>query len=372
MDDSDKNWRAWLALRLVRGVGPVVYQGLLRAFGEPAGVFRASGHALARAGVRPEVARALRAFDDWALAEAQLDRLRRAGGHLVTCLDPTYPRRLRHIHDPPPLLFVRGDLRPEDELAVAVIGSRAASPYGLRMARELAEGLARCGVTVVSGLARGTDAAAHAAALRAGGRTIAVLGSGIDVVYPSEHRALANAIAGRGAVLSELPMGTPPDAENFPSRNRIISGSALGTVVVEAAERSGSLITASLALEQGRDVFAVPGPVGERTRGTHRLLRDGAKVTQCAEDILEEVAPQRLRRAAAGAPPALDATEHRLVGYLGRDPVHVDDLIARSGCAPAVVLQGLLGLELKGVVQQLPGKLFVALAVDVGRVPAKE
>jgi len=372
MVDEDENWRAWLALRMVRGVGPVVYQGLLRAFGDPAAVFRASGHALAGAGVRPEVAQAVRTFGDWGLADAQVRRVRRAGAHLLTFADPTYPRRLRHIHDPPPVLFARGDLRQEDELAVAVVGSRAASPYGLRMARELAEGLARYGVTVVSGLARGTDAAAHAAALRAGGRTIAVLGSGIDVVYPSEHRALATAIAGRGAVLSELPMGTPPDAENFPSRNRIISGIALGTAVVEAADRSGSLITAGLALEQGRDVFAVPGPVGERTRGTHRLLRDGAKVTQCAEDILEEVAPHRLRQFVAGARLELDATEHRLVGCLGRDPVHVDDLIARSGCAPSMVLPALLGLELKGLVQQLPGKLFVALAVDVGRVPAKE
>ena len=372
MADADASWRVWLALRMVRGVGPVVYQGLLRAFGDPAAVFRASDQALARAGVRPEVARAVRTFRDWELADAQVRRLRQAGAHLVTFADPTYPRRLRHIHDPPPLLFARGALRPEDELAVAVVGSRAASPYGLRMARELAEGLARHGVTVVSGLARGTDAAAHAAALHAGGRTIAVLGSGIDVVYPSEHRALANAIAGRGAVLSELPMGTQPDAENFPSRNRIISGVALGTAVVEAAERSGSLITASLALEQGRDVFAVPGPVGERTRGTHRLLRDGAKVTQCAEDILEEVAPHRLRHCVVGAAPALDATEHALVGCLGREPVHVDDLIARSGWAPSAVLPALLGLELKGLVQQLPGKRFVRLAVDVGRVPAKE
>ncbi len=372
MVDEDGSWRAWLALRMVRGVGPVVYQELLRAFGDPAAVFRANGKALACAGVRSEVARAVRTFGDWGLAEAQVRRARQAGGHLVTFADPMYPRRLRHIHDPPPFLFARGDLQPEDELAVAVVGSRAASSYGVRMACELAEGLARYGVTVVSGLARGTDAAAHAAALRAGGRTIAVLGSGIDVVYPREHRALATAIAGRGAVLSELPMGTQPDADNFPSRNRIISGIALGTVVIEAAERSGSLITASLALEQGRDVFAVPGPVGARTRGTHRLLRDGAKVTQCAEDILEEVAPHRLRHGVVGATPELDPTEHALVGCLGREPVHVDDLIARSGRPPSVVLPALLGLELKGLVQQLPGKLFVALAVDVGPVPAKE
>ena len=227
--------RAWLALRLVKGVGPVVYQGLLRAFSAPSRVFAASAHALECAGVRPDVARAIRRFSDWSSADRQVVSAQRAGARIVTCDAPTYPQNLKQIHDPPPVLFVRGELVEQDQIAVAVVGSRRASAYGLRMAREITAGLVRCGVTVVSGLARGTDAQAHWSALRGGGRTIAVLGSGIDVVYPSEHKALAQQISTNGAVVTELPMGTQPDAENFPARNRIISGVSLGTLVIEAA-----------------------------------------------------------------------------------------------------------------------------------------
>jgi DNA processing protein len=364
--------RSWLALRAVRGVGPVVYQGLLRAFAEPAAIFRTSPHALECAGVRPEVARAIRAFDDWAAVDAQLERLERSDATLVTWNDPAYPANLREIHDPPPFLFVQGDLLPRDLMAVALVGSRNVSAYGMRMTRELAEGLVRYGVTVVSGLARGTDAGAHWTTLRAGGRTIAVMGSGIDVLYPSEHHALFQAISQQGAVVTELPMGAQPDAENFPNRNRIISGLALGTVIVEAAEKSGSLITATLAAEQGREVFAVPGAVGERTRGTHRLIREGAKLTECAEDVLEEIAPQLLSRVARAAPVELDRAEAAVVTCMRHETLHIDQIIARSAMPPATVLQVLLALELKGVVQQLPGKHFAASAVDVPRNPAKE
>lgn len=372
MATNSDDWRSWLALRTVRGVGPVVYQGLLRACGEPAAVFAANAHALECAGVRSEVARAIRTFDEWAAVDAQLECLARSGATLVTWNDSAYPSNLREIHDPPPFLFVLGDLLPRDLMAVALVGSRNVSAYGLRMTRELAEGLVRLGVTVVSGLARGTDAAAHWTTLRAGGRTIAVMGSGIDVVYPSEHHALFRAISQQGAVVTELPMGTQPDAENFPNRNRIISGLSLGTVIVEAAARSGSLITATLAAEQGREVFAVPGAVGERTRGTHRLIRDGAKLTERAEDVVEEIAPQLLTRAAPAAPVELDTDEAALVTCMRHETLHVDTIITRSGRPPATVLQLLLALELKGIVQQLPGKQFVASVVDVRRIPAKE
>lgn len=372
MANVGDGWRAWLALRAVRGVGPVVYQGLLRAFGEPGAVFKASVHALECAGVRTEVARAIHAFDDWAAVDTQVERLLDTGATLVTWSDSTYPPNLREIHDPPPFLFVAGDLQPRDAIAVALVGSRHVSAYGLRMTRELADGLARSGVTIVSGLARGTDAAAHWTTLRAGGRTIAVMGSGIDVVYPSEHHALFRAISQQGAVVTELPMGAQPDAENFPNRNRIISGLSLGTVVIEAAEKSGSLITATLAAEQGRDVFAVPGAVGERTRGTHRLLRDGAKLTERAEDVLEEIAPQLLGRSAAAAPVYLDDAEAALVACMRHETLHIDQIIARSSRPPAAVLQTLLALELKGAVQQLPGKHFVVSAVDLRHVCAKE
>ncbi len=364
--------RAWLALRMVKGIGPVVYQGLLRAFAEPTRVFAASAHALECAGVRPDVARAIRRFNDWQAAERQLAAVERAGVHLVTCHSPVYPPSLREIHDPPPLLYVKGELTEQDRIAVAVVGSRRASEYGLRMAREIAAGLVRCGVTVVSGLARGTDAQAHWAALRGGGRTIAVLGSGVDVVYPGEHRALSQKVAQQGAVVSELPMGTQPDAENFPARNRIISGLSLGTLVVEAAEKSGSLITARFALEQGRDVFALPGLVGQGTRGTHALLRDGAKLTERAEDIVEELAPQLLQQVRRASPAVLSSTQRRLIEPLRGGPVHIDVLIERTGLPVPVVMEALLGLELLGVVEQLPGKYFLLNAVDVESIGAKE
>jgi DNA processing protein len=303
--------------------------------------------------------------------DEQLERLVRSGATLVTWNDPLYPVNLRQIHDPPPFLFVHGKLEARDAMAVAVVGSRQVSAYGLRVAREISEGVVRYGVTVVSGMARGTDAQAHWTALRAGGRTIAVLGSGIDVVYPSEHHALFQAISRQGAVVTELMMGTQPDAENFPNRNRIISGLALGTVIIEATQKSGSLITATLAAEQGREVFAVPGAIGERTRGVHRLIREGAKLTERAEDVLEEIAPQLLSCVAVRGPVEVSPTEAAIIECMRHDTVQIDDIITRSGLAPATVLQALLDLELKGVVQQLPGKHFVASLVDVRRAPAQ-
>lgn len=366
------DWRAWLALRMVRGVGPVVYQGLLRAFRHPVAVLAAGVDALECAGIRSELARAIHAFDEWSAVDVQLERLTRAGASVVTWNDAAYPPRLRQIHDPPPFFFACGTIQPGDALAIAVVGSRNVSAYGLKMARELTQGLTRYGVTVVSGLARGTDAAAHWTALRGGGRTIAVLGSGIDVVYPSEHHALFRAIPSQGAVVSELPMGTQPDAENFPSRNRIISGLTLGTLVIEAAEKSGSLITAAQAAEQGREVFAVPGAVGERTRGTHRLIRQGAKLTERVEDIIEEIAPQLVGRTAPRRAAELTSTEASVIQCLQLDTRHVDDIIAHTGLLPAIVLQTLLGLELRGLVQQLPGKLFVTTTVDVRQSLAKK
>jgi len=247
---------------------------------------------------------------------------------------------------------------------VAVVGSRDASPYARHMTAVLSEGLASRGLTIVSGLARGIDAAAHDAALRAGGRTVAVLGSGIDVVYPSEHHRLHMRIAQTGAVVSEYPMGTQPDAENFPARNRIISGLSLGTVVVEASERSGSLITAQFAAEQGRDVFAVPGPVGARTRGTHQLLRQGAALAESADDVLREIAPH-LRSAARPPAPSLSELETAIVAQLDALPRSVDELIARTGLPAGRVLETLLVLELRGVVCQLPGQCFARAGTTV-------
>jgi DNA processing protein len=274
----------------------------------------------------------------------------------VTWHDESYPELLRQVHDPPLFFFMRGDFDPADALAVAVVGSRSPSSYGRRMARQLSAGLADRGITVVSGMARGIDAEAHWAALKAGGRTIAVLGCGIDVVYPSEHHHLMMRIAKSGAVLSEFPMGTQPDAENFPGRNRIISGISLGTVVVEAAERSGSLITAHFAADQGREVFAVPGPVGDRSRGPHKLLRQGAALAESENDVINEIAPHLVRRQAASQ--GLSPVEARVLECIEDAPLHIDAVIRNCALPAAVVSEALLGLELRGLVRQLPGMCF--------------
>lgn len=351
-------WRAWLALKMVRGVGNVLGVSILRAFGTPDAAFAASTHALECAGVRRDAARAIRSFDRWSLIDAQLARLQAHGVRLITWADESYPESLRQIYDPPLFLFAKGDLCRDDALAVAIVGTRVPSTYGRQMARALSEGLARSGLTIVSGLARGIDAEAHATALRVGGRTVAVLGSGIDVVYPSEHHQLLMKIAQHGCVISELPMGTAPDAENFPGRNRIISGLSLGVVVVEAAEKSGSLITAQYALDQGRDVFAVPGPVGERTRGTHQLLRQGATLTEHADDVIAEIAPHLHRRQPAPAAPTLVGDEARVYASLSDESVDIDRIIAATGLPTATTLDVLMRLELRGLIVQLPGKCF--------------
>jgi DNA processing protein len=356
-----EEWRAWLALKMVRGVGNVLGISILQAFGTPERAFGASTHALECAGVRRDVARALRAFDRWDAVDAQLARLQSARVRLITWTDETYPESLRQIYDPPLFLFAKGDLCRDDVLAVAVVGTRSPSSYGRQMARALTDGLARGGLTIVSGLARGIDAEAHATALRVGGRTVAVLGSGIDVVYPSEHHQLLMKIAEHGCVVSEQPMGTAPDAENFPGRNRIISGLSLGVVVIEAAEKSGSLITAQYALDQGRDVFAVPGPVGERSRGTHHLLRQGAILTERADDVIGEIAPHLLKRRPAA--PVLAGDDARVYASIGEESTDIDRIMAAVALPISATLDILMRLELSGLIIQLPGKCFVRAAM---------
>ncbi len=356
-----EQWRYWIALRLVRGVGNVTYREMLTHFGSPQAVLSASFGTLTSAGVHAEVARAITSFDQWQAADAEVRNIAKAGVQLVTRSDAEYPENLTHLHDPPPFLYVRGSLLPEDRLAIAMVGSRSASAYGRGVARDLARGLAEKGITVVSGLARGIDAEAHRATLEAKGRTLAVLGSGLDVIYPGEHRSLAMDIAAQGAVLSEFALGSKPDAVHFPYRNRVISGLTLGTVVVEAAENSGSLITARFALEQNREVFAVPGAItAGRSKGPHKLIKEGAKLVENVEDILQEIAPALMPTPAAGAAAPLQLSLHEslLIGLFEQEPVHIDILIARSGLTPARVLEVLLELELKGLVTQLPGAYF--------------
>jgi DNA processing protein len=364
--DDSAALHAWIALRMIPGVGVALYHALLRAFGSPTAVLAADERALRAAGASPQAARAIAAGAADEAAACDLAAARAAGVRIITWADADYPSLLREIHDPPPYLYLRGVLEPGDRRAVAVVGSRAASPYGREAAGFLAHDLAAAGVTVVSGLAHGIDGAAHRGALAAGGRTIAVLGCGVDVAYPPQHADLAGEIARHGALVSELFLGTPPRPAHFPLRNRIISGLALGTLVVEATERSGSLITARLALEQGREVFAVPGSItAPRSRGTHALLRQGAKLVTAAGDVLEEIgltsgtsATRAAPAATCAAAPTAAGAHARVLAALGDEIADVDTLVSRTGLTPQDVLAILLELELSGSVHQYPGVSF--------------
>ncbi len=364
---SRREYATWLALTRIKGLGAVGCKKLLTRFADPAQIFSASPAELEDLdGIPHDAVEGLMNFSDWAGVEDELRRIDAADVGLVRFTDENYPARLRTIADPPPLLYVKGELRATDDRAVAIVGSRSASDYGRRIARDLARGLASLGFTVVSGMARGIDGMAHEATLNAAGRTVAVLGSGVDRAYPPEHQQLYQRISGNGAVISELPLGSRPAAFNFPARNRLISGLSLGVVVVEATEKSGSLITASLAVEQGREVFAVPGEVGSsRSRGAHQLIRQGAKLVETVNDIIEEIAPQMARRdgATAGARrrelPAQTADDTRKIfALLQEHTLHIDEVIEGSGLSPAKVSEILLNLELQGFLQQLPGNRY--------------
>jgi DNA processing protein len=289
------------------------------------------------------------------------EQIHQKGIRVVTREDPDYPARLKEIDQAPPVLYLRGELRPEDGWAVAIVGTRRVTVYGRQVAEEIAACLAANGVVVVSGLARGVDAIAHDAALKAGGRTYAVLGSGVDRIYPPEHTRLAERIIAQGAVISDYPPGTPPDGVNFPPRNRIISGLSTAVVVIEAGETSGALITASFAGDQGRDVFAVPGNIhAPQSIGTNRLIQQGAHPLLKPEDLLEELdllqVPQK--RAARTILPA-DAVEAQLYAWLGSEPIHVDEIRTLSGLPIEIVSATLTVMELKGMVRQVGPMSFV-------------
>lgn len=355
----------WLALSLIPGVGSVLVKRLLDRFNSPEAAFRAPLRELLRIeGLGEKLAGEIRKGPSEKGVKRELSLLEKVGGKVVTFKDDDYPRRLKDIYDPPALLYLRGELRREDELAVAIVGSRKTSAYGREVTERIGNDLARHGVTVVSGMARGIDSVAHKGALQGGGRTIAVLGCGVDVIYPSENRNLFCQIIDQGAVLSEFPMGSPPEAGHFPRRNRIISGLSIGVVIVQASAESGSLITAGYALEQGREVFAVPGNVGaEGSRGTNQLIKDGAKLVESSEDILEEILPQWKREgemAQRGGAPVLSLTEAERFLYelLSETPLQIDAIIRESRLDPGSVSSLLLNLELKGLISQWPGKCF--------------
>jgi DNA processing protein len=368
-NDPDEETRDLIQLTAVPGVGPQTCRSLLGRFGSAGAALSASQAALsAVSGVGPKLAKKIGCarleFD----AAAELALCRKLGVTVVAQGDQGYPAALDNIPDPPVLLYVKGTIEPRDELAIALVGSRRCTPYGARMAERLAGALARTGFTVVSGLARGIDAAAHRGAIASGGRSIAVLANGLSSIYPPEHEDLARALSESGAVISEMPMRQVPLPGLFTQRNRIISGIALGVVVVEATPRSGSLSTARHAVEQNREVFAVPGPADSLTsRGCHRLIRDGARLVETVDDIIEELGPLSHEiRSSTGDPPvrhpaelALTDLERSLLGQLDDTPSGVDELIVRTGMTPGQVLATLSVLEVKRLAKRLPGHRFV-------------
>lgn len=370
-----KEQRALIGLSLVPGVGAGRMRALLARFGTASAVMTASRRALTQVdGIGPQTAAAITAFDDYAAVEAQLERAAQIEATLITPWDERFPQRLRQIYDPPAFLWMRGTLTPADERALAIVGTRRCTDYGRQQAHRFAQALVQHGFTVVSGLAYGIDGAAHRGALDAGGRTIAVLGSGVNRIYPSKHTRLARAITQRGALLSEYPLDAAPDASNFPERNRIVSGMTLGTLVVESHREGGALITARMAVEQNREVFAIPNMVGRTAGiGTNRLIQRGhAKLVLDVDDILDElpVPDQPPSAHAAGgvqdADPAADApataslntVERKLYEALGHEPVHIDTLCAQTGIDPSTALVYLLSLEFKGLIRQMAGKQF--------------
>jgi DNA processing protein len=358
-----------VCLTMIPGVGPHTSRALLERFGSPTAILNARESSLKQVdGVGPKLAeRIVRARDDHN-AEGEIALCRQFQVDLIPKGDPRYPPPLNDIHDPPPMLYARGTVEPGDSLAIAIVGSRKCTPYGMRTAERLAHSLALVGLTVVSGLARGIDAAAHRGAIKAGGRTFAIMANGLSEIYPPEHERLADEIAGAGAILSEMPMRQRPLSGLFPQRNRIISGLSLGVVVVEATPRSGSLATATHALEQGREVFAVPGPIDSLgSRGCHRLIRDGAKLVESVEDILEELGPlvREVRASPDSSPvrhPAelkLSEQERSILGHLDDMPVAVDELISRTRLTASQVMATLSVLEMRRLVRRMPGNQFV-------------
>jgi DNA processing protein len=362
-DEAGSDRRYWLAFNLVRGIGAVRLRSLIDHFGSAADAWNARPDALRSAGMGAKTIARLLSMR----ADVDVDRLwketRDRGVQVLTSDDPLYPARLREIEQPPPVLFVRGEWLEEDQVAVAIVGTRRITTYGRQVTEQLAAHLAANGITIVSGLARGVDEVAHSAALGVGGRTAAVLGSGVDRIYPPENRDLAEKIMRRGAILSDYPLGTAPESTNFPPRNRIISGLTMATIVVEAGETSGALITAGFAAEQGREVFAVPGSIlAPQSRGTNKLIQNGALPLLSPDDVLQMMHVNRAgeQRAARRVLPA-DETESKILDALGSEPLHVDEIRNHTGLPVERVSAALVMMELKGMVRQVGSMQYVAV-----------
>lgn len=353
----------WVGFNLVKGIGAARLRALLQHFGDVETAWNAPAQELRQAGLGPKLVETFQQVRSEVSLEKVWERIQSQGVQVFTWEDEAYPHRLKEIDQPPPVLYLRGTLAPEDEWAVAIVGTRGITSYGRQVTAELAGGLARRGVTVVSGLARGVDAEAHKACLAAGGRTLAILGSGVDHIYPPEHRQLAEQMIASGGLLSDYAPGTPPDGVNFPPRNRIISGLSLAVIVVEAGEHSGALITAEFAAEQGREVFAVPGNINApKSAGCNRLIQQGARPLLSLEDVLEAldlVSLSQHRQARSVLPK--DEVEARLLSVLSKEPLHVDEIRAQVSMPIEKVSATLALMELKGMVRQVGGMQYVAV-----------
>jgi DNA processing protein len=353
--------RYWLGFNLLPGIGPSRFRRLLKHFGTAEAAWKASNRDWAAAGVDLKTTESVASRRARLDLDREVERVRASGAIFITSGDQRYPPLLRHVADAPPVLYVRGSILPGDELAIAVVGTRRASVYGKQVCERLVGEVAGRGVTIVSGLARGIDAVAHRSALAAGGRTIAVIGCGVDTVYPPEHVRLAEEIIANGAIVSDYPIGSPPDAGNFPARNRIISGMTRATLVVEAGETSGALITSNYAVEQGRDVLAVPGSIlAPGCVGTNRLIQQGAKLVQDVNDIFDEInvvtVGQQLEFRALVPD---DPVERSLLEALTVEPAHIDDIVRLLGLPVSAVSGALAMLELKGMARHVGGMNYV-------------
>ncbi len=366
MEDEAKYFKSYLALSLVSGVGPVTFKRLLAELGTPDAVLGASETRLQEIhGIGPKMARAIAKFDVGDKVDKELEKADKISADIVILDDARYPALLREIYTPPLVLYVKGDIDAMPDLNVAVVGTRLVSEYGKKATRYLVKGLAEAGCGIVSGLARGIDTEAHKTTIKAGGPTYAVLGCGVDVVYPPESRKLFAQVAESGALISEFPIDTRPDGKNFPRRNRIISGLSQGTIVVEAPKQSGATITAAHALEQNRAVFAVPANIfSEGAKGTNSLIARGAYVASNPNDVLEVLAPERIETEGTKKKPKpppnieLDEREKAVLDMIGEDRPHIDEIGQALNIDAAELAQLMTIMEIKGVVIRYPGKLF--------------
>ena len=359
----NKHHLYWIGFNLVKGIGPVRFRALLDSFENAEVAWKASPKELRESGLNEKLIENIVTLRSNVSLDLVWERICRLGISVLTWEDEGYPDRLRDIPQSPPILYVKGELAPEDDWSIAIVGTRRITAYGRQVTEKIAARMAQAGVTIVSGLARGIDGVAHKAALDSGGRTIAVLGSGVDQIYPPEHRKLAMKIIEKGALVSDYPPGTKPEASNFPPRNRIISGLSMGTVIVEAGRRSGALITADFAAEQGKDVFAVPGNIfSPQSQGTNKLIRDGARVLVNPQEILETLDLTRineLNEARIILP--TDPTEAELFSILSHEPLHVDEIRNLTELSIETVTATLTMMELKGMVRQIGGMRYTAI-----------